>query len=59
MLWSPASSAWGAVVNERLAQRGEEAIAGDFEPIMLSPLVLGMPQPMAPDRASDGDGPGY
>jgi len=47
VLWSPASSAWGAVVNERLAQAGQPPIAGDFQPIMLTPLVLAMPRPMA------------
>lgn len=47
VLWSPASSAWGAVVNERLAQAGQAPIAGDFQPIMLTPLVLAMPRPMA------------
>jgi Ca-activated chloride channel family protein len=47
VLWSPASSAWGAVVNERLAQDGQPAIATDFERIMLTPLVLAMPRPMA------------
>lgn len=47
VLWSPASSAWGAVVNERLARTGQPPIAGDFQPIMLTPLVLAMPRPMA------------
>lgn len=47
VLWSPASSAWGAVVNERLARAGAEPMAVDYEPIMLSPLVLAMPRPMA------------
>ncbi len=47
VVWSPASSAWGAVVNERLSRAGEQAMAVDFEPIMLSPLVLAMPRPMA------------
>ncbi|MGF1665593.1 MAG: VWA domain-containing protein [Acidimicrobiia bacterium] len=47
VLWSPASAAWGAVLNERLAQAGQPAMATDFERIMLTPLVLAMPQPMA------------
>ncbi|MDH4119465.1 MAG: VWA domain-containing protein [Acidimicrobiia bacterium] len=47
VLWSPASAAWGAVVNERLEATGRPAIAGDFERIMLTPLVLAMPRPMA------------
>ncbi|MFH1330445.1 MAG: extracellular solute-binding protein [Actinomycetota bacterium] len=47
VLWSPASSAWGAVVNHRLSLTGKAAIANDFERIMITPLVLGMPRPMA------------
>lgn len=47
VLWSPASAAWGAVLNERLSQAGQAPMAGDFERIMLTPLVLAMPQPMA------------
>jgi Ca-activated chloride channel homolog len=47
VLWSPASAAWGAVLNERLAQAGQPPMATDFERIMLTPLVLAMPQPMA------------
>jgi Ca-activated chloride channel family protein len=47
VLWSPASAAWGAVVNERLSRQGVEPIANDFERIMLTPLVLAVPRPMA------------
>jgi Ca-activated chloride channel family protein len=47
VLWSPASGAWGAVVNQRLEAAGLEPIANDSERIMLTPLVLAMPQPMA------------
>jgi Ca-activated chloride channel family protein len=47
VLWSPASSAWGAVVNHRLSLAGQAAMANDFERIMITPLVLGMPRPMA------------
>ncbi|MDH3499871.1 MAG: substrate-binding and VWA domain-containing protein [Acidimicrobiia bacterium] len=47
VLWSPASSAWGGVLNERLAQAGQAPITGDFRRIMLTPLVLAMPEPMA------------
>ena len=45
--WSPASSAWGAIVNQRLADAGEEPIVPDSEPFMLTPLVIAMPKPMA------------
>lgn len=47
VLWSPASAAWGAVVNERLEEQGQAPIANEFERIMLTPLVLAMPEPMA------------
>ncbi len=47
VLWSPAASSWGAVVNHRLELQGEPPIATDFERIMITPLVLGMPRPMA------------
>jgi Ca-activated chloride channel family protein len=47
VLWSPASSAWGAVLNHRLSQSGQPAMANDFERIMITPLVLAMPRPMA------------
>ena len=46
--WSPASSAWGAIVNQRLADAGQEPIVPPSpEPFMLTPLVIAMPKPMA------------
>ena len=47
VLWSPASAAWGAVVNQRLAEAGQEAIVGEPVPFMQTPLVIAMPEPMA------------
>ncbi len=47
VVWSPASSAWGAVVNQRLAEQGLEPLVGSARRIMLTPLVLAMPEPMA------------
>jgi Ca-activated chloride channel family protein len=47
VIWSPAASSWGAIVNHRLSDRGQAAIANDFQRIMITPLVLGMPRPMA------------
>ena len=47
VVWSPAASTWGAVVNQQLVDRGEEPIVGDGEPFMLTPLVIAMPEPMA------------
>jgi Ca-activated chloride channel family protein len=43
VVWSPAASSWGAIVNER---RGD-TIVGAAEPFMQTPLVIAMPQPMA------------
>ncbi len=56
VVWSPASSAWASVVNQRLDEQGQDPIAGTAEPFMLTPLVIAMPQPMAdalgyPERA--------
>ncbi len=47
VIWSPSASSWGAVVNHRLGEQGAAPIANDFERIMITPLVLAMPQPMA------------
>lgn len=46
-VWSPASSAWGGVVDQRLAAVGAPSIVGEARPFMLTPLVIAMPQPMA------------
>ncbi len=47
VIWSPASSAWGAITNQRLADRGEPEMAPASQPFMLTPLVIAMPEPMA------------
>ncbi|MFN8050611.1 MAG: substrate-binding domain-containing protein [Acidimicrobiales bacterium] len=48
VIWSPASAAWGAVLNQRLADAGEPAMApADSPSFMLTPLVIAMPKPMA------------
>ena len=48
VIWSPAARSWGAVVNERLATKGEKSIAPtNAKPFMLTPLVLALPKPMA------------
>ena len=47
VIWSPAASAWGAVVNQRLIDAGEPPITEPSPPFMLTPLVIAMPQPMA------------
>ncbi len=47
VIWSPASSAWGAIVDQRRTEAGDGPIAGEGTPFMLTPLVIAMPQPMA------------
>ncbi len=48
VLWSPAASTWGQVVNRRLTEGGETPfVPDDFERFMLTPLVIAMPEPMA------------
>jgi Ca-activated chloride channel family protein len=47
VIWSPAASSWGAILNQRLESRGDPAMAGDFTSFMLTPLVIAMPRPMA------------
>ena len=46
-VWSPAASSWGAVLNQRLADQGQPAMAPPSKPFMLTPLVIAMPRPMA------------
>jgi Ca-activated chloride channel family protein len=47
-IWSPASAAWGAVVNQRLADAGQApTVPANAESFMLTPLVIAMPRPMA------------
>jgi Ca-activated chloride channel homolog len=43
VIWSPAASGWGAIVNERAGA----TLAPPGTPFMLTPLVLAMPEPMA------------
>ncbi len=48
VVWSPSASSWGAVVNERLAQKQQPPVVPtDAKPFMLTPLVIAMPKPMA------------
>lgn len=44
VIWSPAASTWGAVLNQHL---GEPMTSPEAERLMLSPLVIAMPRPMA------------
>ena len=47
VIWSPAASTWGAVLDQRLADQGDAAMTGDFVSFQLTPLVIAMPGPMA------------
>ncbi len=47
VIWTPASSAWGAILDQRRADQGQPAMANQGVPFMNTPLVIAMPQPMA------------
>jgi Ca-activated chloride channel family protein len=47
VIWSPAGSSWGAILDQRLAEEGAEPMAGTGTPFMNTPLVIAMPEPMA------------
>ncbi len=47
VIWSPAASSWGAILDERLEASGKPAMVGEFTSFMLTPLVIAMPRPMA------------
>jgi len=48
VIWSPAASSWGSVVNRRLQEAGDEPfVPEEFERFMLTPLVIATPEPMA------------
>lgn len=47
VIWSPAASSWGAILDQRLEAAGKPAMTGEFTSFMLTPLVIAMPRPMA------------
>ena len=48
VIWSPASTSWGQILNQRLADQGKSAMApADPQRFQLTPLVIAMPKPMA------------
>jgi Ca-activated chloride channel family protein len=57
VVWSPAASSWGTLLNQHLTETGRTAMApADSPSFMLTPLVIAMPRPMAqalgwPDKA--------
>jgi len=47
-IWSPAGGAWGSVLDQHLSEKGEgEYAPTDYKALMLTPLVIAMPRPMA------------
>lgn len=47
VIWSPAASTWGTVLNQRLEGKAEPPMTQDFVSFQLTPLVIAMPRPMA------------
>jgi len=47
VIWTPAASSWGTIVNTRLAAAGQKPIITTGEPFMVTPLTIAMPKPMA------------
>ena len=47
VVWSPAGSTWGAILNQRLADKSQGAMTATGKPFMVTPLVIAMPKPMA------------
>ena len=47
VVWSPAASSWGQVVNQRRIDSGQQPIVGTGQPFLVTPLVIAMPKPMA------------
>jgi len=59
VVWSPAGSAWGGVLDQRLSDRGRPAMAGEGVPFMNTPLVIAMPRPMAEALGWPNEGIGW
>jgi Ca-activated chloride channel family protein len=47
VIWSPAASTWGSVLDQQLETQGDAPMTGDFVSFQLTPLVIAMPRPMA------------
>ena len=48
VIWSPAASSWGQILNQRLSDQGkDEMVSSTPVSFMLTPLVIAMPKPMA------------
>ncbi len=48
VIWSPAASSWGQILNQRRADDGQpEMVSADAPSFQNTPLVIAMPKPMA------------
>jgi len=47
VVWSPASSAWGAILNQKRRDKRQPDLAPPSKAFMRTPLVIAMPRPMA------------
>ena len=47
VVWSPASSAWGAILNQKQRDKDGPDLAPPSKAFMRTPLVIAMPKPMA------------
>jgi Ca-activated chloride channel family protein len=47
VVWSPASSAWAAILNQKRRDRNQSDLAPPSKAFMRTPLVIAMPRPMA------------
>ncbi len=47
VIWAPASSMWGAILDQRLAEQSDAPMARVGTPFVRTPLVIAMPRPMA------------
>ena len=47
VIWSPAASSWGQILNQRLANAGQPEMVGEAVSLQVTPLVIAMPKPMA------------
>jgi Ca-activated chloride channel family protein len=47
VVWSPASSAWAAILNQKQRDDDKPDLAPASKPFMRTPLVIAMPKPMA------------
>jgi Ca-activated chloride channel family protein len=47
VVWSPASSAWAAILNQKQRDNDQPDLAPASRPFMRTPLVIAMPRPMA------------